>query len=1727
MKRLTTSALFLVLVLALANISFAQDLTISTNTTWQPGTYAYTNVSITNNAILTFNGAVTLNAKNLTIESGSSISADGSGFPSEQGPGKGYNRSGGGYGGKGAVSCWGSSYGGPTYGSAIAPIELGSGGGLPGDASGGGAVKLVISGVFTNDGEISANGKDGRGGGSGGSIYIITNAFLGSGSISANGGSGYVPNYSYNCDGGGGGGRIAIYYQSSSFSGTTQAKGGSGGSWNGKPGEDGTVVFVDTQNNILYTGHSFKFQENDSPFNFTKVILDNSQVISQGSVNLTAGQFILKSSSLVLGDASSINASSISLENNSSLDLNDICNINTSNPFVLNGSSLILNGAQSLSVPSLILENSTVTLSGKELLALDNVTLNNKSLLTSLSQGKIDLIVNDLIVDSTSSISVDGAGYPSGQGPGKGNNKGGGGYGGKGAASCWGNSYGGPSYGSAIVPIDLGSGGGVQGGGAIKLTVLDAFTLNGSVTANGKDGNGGGSGGSIYIITKDLSGSGSMIANGGSGYIPSYPNNCDGGGGGGRIAVYYQTSTFAGITQAKGGSGGSWNGKPGEDGTIILQNSLADVPMASFILLEKSSTNSNLSETLSSQPVTLNNVTITGSLTGSLNFNNLEFVTITSGSFKDKGLIKGDLAATLEGVSYNATLKGMLYPVTKENKLYLKGEVEGELNGIFEGELTETTAGSGVFNKLQATLKLNRLKTETISATLNLEGTLTYQSSYAFTSNLYLYQGNYEGSAFGSYTGPLNAVLTQLRLTSENEYKGEGFSIISYNSTLGSSNAYAYNQTNSPGIITLSGLFNSPLLGKLTATLDENKTPKTLSGTIERLDLGEVPVPDLKVTVWGPSRVSPGQTINYIIEYRNDGLKAATEAIVYFYPDFLVNYKSASQGAYYNNYVHRVVWNLGALPAKSIGYLSIQADVPWGLPAHLFLENRAYILDIILHSTEENGVSNGMGFDSQDSNGNKDLGEFVHDNNAKWYPLYDKTNFITGALEARLASKDISTDRNGVGVTSPISGYRPEWIAFSAGATTYVTQAKNKRITGDVLYIISPQLVTQDDVKAAKAQFKKVIVLQGDDLIPDNYRLGPIKYEIEKRIIGKTDLISIAKGDSVIEDLIRKIEQAEGQGKLFSQIELYPKETGNRAEIIWEGGVSTGFLTTYNIEPMEGVDVITIPGIKHEEWIPVLNDFRDKYKRKPTIEDVDKLKDVLKEFRKKKTGTFPQENVPAHDPNIKYGPEGNVSPGQRLDYTIEYENEGEGIAYGVYFADTLDEDLDDSTLQVGPVIDVKTGTQLTLPGTYNFQTRTITWLVGEVAPKQGGYAELSVNVKKDPPSGAEIINFATIYFPSVPEITRTNGIVNKVVTITDNIPPITTASASPLPNSNNWNNTEVTITLSATDIESGSGLAKTEYSFDSLNWTIYTEPLTITTEGTTKVYYRSIDTAGNTEQVKSRELKIDKTSPVITTITSPQPNSFGWNNTDVIITFTATDVLSGIASVSEPQTVTTEGKNQNIGGQATDLAGNTISTSIILNIDKNKPEITLELKPIKVSEQEEEKEHRDSKEDKDKYDKKVNKDTKENKNKDWDNDDDKDEEAGNWYQLTYSGQDSLSGLKSITCGLNLPSITGFKQELKISNELKVEIEPQDQELEIKALNPNDILKQLQSGSFSLDNNQTLQLKLKNHESEWKIKQKYQGIEIKSPSIIFKAMAYDYADNTNTKELKFNNTPRED
>jgi len=165
----------------------------------------------------------------LTVDAGASITVEAMGYRNNTGPGVGQwspNR-GGGHGGQGGVGSWSP---GQTYGSIMAPTNMGSGGVSGGNslADGGGAMRLFVSGTCTVNGTLNAGAKSGYSG-AGGAIWLKAGSLAGSGSIAASGASGSS----------GGGGRVSVVLTNgTSFDAVSlRAFGGSGGT----PGAAGTV----------------------------------------------------------------------------------------------------------------------------------------------------------------------------------------------------------------------------------------------------------------------------------------------------------------------------------------------------------------------------------------------------------------------------------------------------------------------------------------------------------------------------------------------------------------------------------------------------------------------------------------------------------------------------------------------------------------------------------------------------------------------------------------------------------------------------------------------------------------------------------------------------------------------------------------------------------------------------------------------------------------------------------------------------------------------------------------------------------------------------------------------------------------------------------------------------------------------------------------------------------------------------------------------------------------------------------------------------------------------------------------------------------------------------------------------------------------------------------------------------------------------------------------------
>ncbi len=575
--------------------TFGCDVTVGGDITLGSGCWIYPASHPTNGSSVRFI------ATNVFLSTNSGFNATGLGYRGGRvagergyGPGGtpvgGNNTSGGaGYGGNGGDSrkaaINGTGFGGPTYGSAQFPDAPGSGGGAGYSAyiggDGGGLVRIVAAGTVTVNGQILANGtysgSSHSGGGSGGGVYIACQVFAGTGGvIQAIGG-----NSGSDGDGApGAGGRIAVKYDVTAQNAMPiptvlfQASPGSGHSYllsyNSLPifkPEPGTLYLPD--NRFLLSAITDRFR--DVRFCGWNAWSTPLLTISNNAVHFIEPNFVLA----VAGDVWIKGAGALSVTNNGSLTVGgNVTLTNTASLHVQNvtgAGGIRLESGTRLNAYAFITNGVGTNFGALVQFAGDVVVASNAWIVpvSHPTNGASSLFrVNSLTLSggTNGGINARGQGFqggrwygtlsagrgPGGGGAAVGNSGAGGGYGGIGGKAR--SATGGGTYGSELQPVDPGSGGGRcssfnggDGGGLVRFEIERKAIINGMIDARGThiiyDHDGGGAGGGIYLRCRSISGSGSLLADGGG------MTGINGGnGGGGRIAVYFVQglNTFSG-----------------------------------------------------------------------------------------------------------------------------------------------------------------------------------------------------------------------------------------------------------------------------------------------------------------------------------------------------------------------------------------------------------------------------------------------------------------------------------------------------------------------------------------------------------------------------------------------------------------------------------------------------------------------------------------------------------------------------------------------------------------------------------------------------------------------------------------------------------------------------------------------------------------------------------------------------------------------------------------------------------------------------------------------------------------------------------------------------------------------------------------------------------------------------------------------------------------------------
>jgi uncharacterized repeat protein (TIGR01451 family) len=476
---------------------------------------------------------------------------------------------------------------------------------------------------------------------------------------------------------------------------------------------------------------------------------------------------------------------------------------------------------------------------------------------------------------------------------------------------------------------------------------------------------------------------------------------------------------------------------------------------------------------------------------------------------------------------------------------------------------------------------------------------------------------------------------------------------------------------------------------------------------------------DLRVRAWTQSRASPGERINYIVEYQNTGPVTADGAAILVGLDSNLTYVGSSSGSEFDTVFNSLGWTFDSVPANAGGCFHVRVDIRQRLPrstalnASFFLEDfsdaatKSSLLDPRRWVTpskvaqDPSILLNGAALKSNPKDKwVRKYGKFARLADATWIRCY--LGSLVGSRQGILdAMHNIATDMNGLTNGQITSGHKKDAITYSAGTRTEVTALRYRSQTCERLILISPISgpMPLDDYRRELEYIldhglaKELVIYQSEnDHLPF--------FEHYQAYFGPDDPLRARPNVKINPEAI------EVNGR---QMRIGPDiDRQNHEALFW--------YINGRLEDREG------------------------------------------------SSSMPSCSVAvARDPNAKYGPEGEVAPDQLLEYWIEYENEGEGKAFDVYFTDRLSDQLDETTLEIGAVKHPTRDSVIAPVGRYDTALRTVTWQVGEVGSKQGGIARLAVRPKSGLRDSTEIINYAIVYFPSVPETTYTNGVVSIVI----------------------------------------------------------------------------------------------------------------------------------------------------------------------------------------------------------------------------------------------------------------------------------------------------------------------------------------------------------------------------
>jgi len=673
-----------------------------------------------------------------------------------------------------------------------------------------------------------------------------------------------------------------------------------------------------------------------------------------------------------------------------------------------------------------------------------------------------------------------------------------------------------------------------------------------------------------------------------------------------------------------------------------------------------------------------------------------------------------------------------------------------------------------------------------------------------YTDNPYLSVTDSFQQAYGGE--PRDCFITQVspdgRFPYYRTYLGgnadDGCTAIAADSTAG--NVWVSGWTNSPNFPTA-----SPLQGSIASSA-------TYDSFVSKMSFGAA-AKGLMITMWGPQIVSPGERVTYVVEYKNTLSFDAENVVVEVPLPASATFVTCSEGCIYRQEYEELFWKLGTVHAGEQGLVTVTLEYLWGIPPHLKTQivGRIDASNSPVHLLSD--INNYLDYIPADILSQRYLSQaeitalLGSDSNLK--ALYQLT-LTMGFVDNGVAS-ELHLSNGFVGTTLYLlkpNSSQLLFLRYSGGqamAELYDLAAMSYQVL-DIQGGISYDALTFQPEGWGSWAEPQGLGMQGSGS-------GAMASSCEDKKSLKNCMDTCYKQnmhDNGLQDMFRDIKEMKDSYTCYrcfnyndqsecpvclqmlniysvSHDPAYSQALACYQKCKQDAGA---FMCTDNLsECTTGWNGFNL--VRYDDLGRPRVAFKKERRCNPDTCTYDPWSDPIScgdcsscSDGKCLQGAYTEawlffgdcitpEVHTAGDPNAMHGLDGDVVPGQALNFEIDCENVGQGTAYGVFITDKLDSNLDEATLVINN------------GGQYSTSSRMITWDVGTLDPNgtgtYKGSVSYSVNVKSNVSSGTEIINMARVYFPSVPEITPTNAVVNRVYALAAHPQKLAVVSGVQLP----------------------------------------------------------------------------------------------------------------------------------------------------------------------------------------------------------------------------------------------------------------------------------------------------------------------------------------------------------